>query len=46
MERGEQLRNIADSAEAMSNNAANFSTFAKRLREREERKTGFFGSLF
>ena len=41
-ERGEKLSQLKEKSEAMSNNAANFSNAAKLLREREERKAGWF----
>uniref|UniRef100_A0A7S2WMD2 FYVE-type domain-containing protein n=1 Tax=Mucochytrium quahogii TaxID=96639 RepID=A0A7S2WMD2_9STRA len=43
IKRGEKLNKLADNSAELNNNAANFSSLARQLREREEKKASWFG---
>jgi hypothetical protein len=45
-ERGERLGRLAEQSDQLNNNAANFGDLARQLREREEKKAGWFGGFF
>jgi len=45
-ERGERLSRLTDQSDQLNSNAQNFSSIARRLREREEKKASWFGGLF
>lgn len=46
IERGEKLEKLAGKSAGMQKGAANFADAARKLREQQENKGGWFGGLF